>query len=300
MKRINFVRLSFGAALLSMSCFSTVTAKMTITGTPPATVKAGTSYYFRPLVTHAIKGRLEFSYINIPSWSGRYRRTGAIIGTPTTPGVYANIVIQAWDGAHFAVSAPFTVTVTGGSSLPAHGLKISGTPATTATVGQYYSFTPTVIAPAGSSLSYQVANAPRWIQFNKSTGKLSGTPRGSDVSTDRGIVIAVSNGAETMVLPQFNIIVEPTTSASSGIAALSWSKPTVNTNGSPLTNLAGYTVRYGTNAQALSQQVSIGSPNSTGIEIQNLAPGNWYFEVAAVNTASIESSFSNVASKTIQ
>ena len=33
--------------------------------------------------------------------------------TPMAPGVYPDIQIQAWDGEHFAVTAPFTITVLG-------------------------------------------------------------------------------------------------------------------------------------------------------------------------------------------
>ena len=71
-------------------------------------------------------------------------------------------------------------------------------------------------------------------------------------------------------------------------------------NGSPLTNLAGFIVRYGTNAAALSSQISVGSPNSTSAQIDNLKPGTWYFEVAAINTANVASPFSAMVSKTIQ
>jgi len=36
------------------------------------------------------------------------------------------------------------------------------------------------------------------------------------------------------------------------------------------------------------------------VEIENLSPGTWYFEVAAVNTAGVQSQFSSIVSKTIQ
>jgi len=67
-----------------------------------------------------------------------------------------------------------------------------------------------------------------------------------------------------------------------------------------LTNLAGYVIRYGTSSTALNTQISVGSANTTDLEIENLSPGNWYFEVAAINTANVESQFSSIGSKTIQ
>ena len=281
--------------LLSMTCFSAM-AQMTITGTPPATATVGKEYYFVPVVQNANQKTLQFNYVSRPAWSADYMGSGAIIGTPTAPGVYSNIQIQAWDGEHFAETAPFTITVVGAGST---SLKISGTPAATATVGKFYSFTPTVVAPAGSSLTYSVSNKPSWTQFSSATGSLAGTPGAGNVATDSDIVMTVSDGAKSASLAAFNIAVQSASSGATGEATLSWSKPTDNTNGTPLTNLAGYVVRYGTNPAALSSQISVGSANTTDVEINNLSPGNWYFEVASVNTANMESEFSSAVSKTI-
>jgi len=148
-------------------------------------------------------------------------------------------------------------------------------------------------------LTYAVANRPPWAQFSAATGTLSGTPTGSAV-TDANIVVSVSNGSQNAALPAFSIAVDTPAATPAGSATLSWAVPTVNTNGSPLTNLSGYVIRYGTNAGALSSQISVGSPTATSAEIENLTPGTWYFEVAAMNTANVESPFSGVASTTIQ
>ena len=75
---------------------------------------------------------------------------------------------------------------------------------------------------------------------------------------------------------------------------------TVNTNGTPLTNLAGYVIRYGTSSAALNNKISVASASATGVEITNLSPGNWDFAVSAINTANVESQFSAIAGKTIQ
>jgi hypothetical protein len=278
--------------VLSMACFSAV-AQMTISGTPPATATVGKEYYFVPVVHNAIVAQLQFNYIARPAWSGSYRGSGAIIGTPTAPGVYPNIQITAWDGVHFAVSAPFTITVVGSGPQT---LQISGTPPTTATVGKFYSFTPTVVASAGSSLTYQVSNKPTWAQFSSATGALTGTPSAANVATDSDIVVSVSNGTKSASLAAFNIAVQ---AAAAGSATLSWAKPADNTNGTPITNLAGYVLRYGTNLSSLTTQISLTSPNTTSVEINNLSPGTWYFEVASVNTSNVESAFSSAVSKAI-
>ena len=43
---------------------------------------------------------------------------------------------------------------------------ISGSPPTTVTVGQIYSFTPTATDPDGNPLTFVVANLPSWAHFN--------------------------------------------------------------------------------------------------------------------------------------
>jgi hypothetical protein len=217
-----------------------------------------------------------------------------------------------WDYSGYAYSASllgtsitsggftFTLGAPGSTAAPvAQTLQISGTPATTAEVGQFYSFRPTVVASAGSTLTYAVANKPAWAQFSAATGALSGTPSTGSVATDANIVVSVSNGAQIAALPAFNITVQPVTPSVAGTASLSWARPIVNTNGTPLTNLAGYVIRYGTSTTALNNKMSVASASATGVEITNLSPGNWHFAVIAINTANVESQFSAIVGKTI-
>jgi hypothetical protein len=301
MPNLKYALASLITALLSMTYFSANAAEMTISGTPPARVTVGQQYSFQPVVDNANRSQLEFSYVNRPAWTPDYRKCGCLIGVPNEPGVYANIQIQAWDGEHFAQTPPFTITVQGTKTPGAtpQPLKISGSPPPTAVVGEFYRFAPTVVAPAGAALTYAIANRPNWTQFSAATGSLSGVPAASSVGTDAGIKISVSDGAMSATLPQFNIAIAPAAAPAAGSATLRWSKPKQNTDGSPLTNLAGYVIRYGKSAAALNSQISIGSPDSTDVEISNLAAGNWYFEVAAINTANVESQFSALASKAI-
>jgi len=198
--------------------------------------------------------------------------------------------------------ATFTLGAPGSTAAPvAQTLQISGTPATTAEVGHFFSFTPTVVASAGSTLTYAVANKPAWAQFSATTGTLSGTPSTGSVATDANIVVSVSNGAQSAALPAFNITVQPAlvTSSVAGTASLSWSRPSQNTNGSPLTNLAGYVIRYGTSSTALNNTITVASASAIGAEITNLSSGNWQFAVSAINTANVESQISAIVGKTI-
>ena len=208
-----------------------------------------------------------------------------------------------WAGASFTLGASGSPTAGASGSTTASGtltLQISGTPAKTAEVGQFYSFTPTVVASAGSTLTYAVANKPAWAQFSAATGALSGTPSAGSAVTDANIVVSVSNGAQSAALSAFNITVQPAGTAAAGTASLTWIRPTQNTNGSPLTNLAGYVIRYGTSSTALNNTISIASASATSVEITNLSPGNWDFAVSAINTDNVESQFSSIVAKTIQ
>jgi hypothetical protein len=192
-------------ALLFLTALPTLSqaGEMSISGTPSTTARVGEEYRFLPTVENANMNDLSFSYINLPSWSKHYRSSGLIQGVPTEPGVFDNIQIEVWDGLHYAVLPPFTITV---------------------------------------------------------------KPAQLDCA------------------------------APSGVARLSWTIPVANTDGSALTNLAGYLIRYGTNA-ALFTQISVHSAESTEAEIDNLPAGSYYFSIAAVNAADVRSDFLEVVSK---
>ncbi len=89
--------------------------------------------------------------------------------------------------------------------------------------------------------------------------------------------------------------VTPTT----GSAVVTWSRPNENTDGSPLTNLAGYVLYYGTGFPVPFSAIYLDA-NATALEIQNLAPGNWYFQIESVNTEGMPSELSPTVSKTIR
>jgi hypothetical protein len=73
----------------------------------------------------------------------------------------------------------------------------------------------------------------------------------------------------------------------------------VNTDGTPLTDLAGFTINYGNSPGALTQTITVPDAMATTYTIQGLAAGTWYFTVAAYTTIGTESAPSDVASKTI-
>jgi hypothetical protein len=80
---------------------------------------------------------------------------------------------------------------------------------------------------------------------------------------------------------------------------VTWTAPTANTNGSALTDLAGYTIYYGTSPTALTQSVSIPNAGATDHVVQGLSGGTWYFAVKAYTSAGLQSSYSAIISRTI-
>lgn len=83
-----------------------------------------------------------------------------------------------------------------------------------------------------------------------------------------------------------------------GTAQLSWTAPTTNTDGTPLNNLAGYKVYYGTASRNYSQSANVG--NVTTYTIPNLTDGTtYYFATTAINSAGVESGYSNEVSKAL-
>ena len=173
---------------------------------------------------------------------------------------------------------------------------IGGTPATQVQVGQAYSFTPTASDPSGGALSYSIENKPSWATFSIATGELSGTP--TSAGTYSNIIVSVSDGTGSASLPSFSIDV--TSPATTGTATLTWTIPTTNTNGSTVTDLAGYYVHYGTSANDLSNIVQVASAATTSYTVTNLTAGTWYFGVAAYASDGTQSALSNIGSKTIQ
>ena len=165
-------------------------------------------------------------------------------------------------------------------------------------VGQSFVLTPRVGgAPAGATLTFSVQNVPAWMTFNATTGVLSGAPTTTDVGTYSNIVITVSDGSASASAPAFSITVASANSGS-GNASLSWTAPTTNTDGSVLTDLAGYHIYYGSSPTALSEEVTV-SNGVTSYNLEGLTAGTWYFEVTSYTSSGAQSAPSNMASKII-
>ena len=174
--------------------------------------------------------------------------------------------------------------------------QIVGSPRGEVPVGNAYSFVPSASDANGDRLTFSIAGKPGWAYFNKFTGRLGGIPTAADVGSYEEISISVSDGKSSQTLPQFAINV---VQQSNGSATLAWQPPTENTDGSPLTNLSGYRIHYGTQPGHYDSTITVNNAGVTRYVIENLAPGTYFFAITAVSGAGAESDPSGEASKTI-
>ncbi len=218
-------------------------------------------------------------------------------GTPTSQnvGTFSGIVITVSDGKAECFAHGVRDHRQRGREPRADDLRHAARPASTA--GTAYNFQPTGADADGDTLTYTIQNKPTWATFNGSTGRLSGTPTTAAAGVYSAIVISVTDTKDTVSLPAFSITVTaPTTN---GSATLSWTPPTQNTDGSAISNLAGFRIQYGTSANALTQTIEVNNPGLATYVVSGLSSGNWFFSVRAYDSGGAESANSNVVSKTI-
>ena len=79
---------------------------------------------------------------------------------------------------------------------------------------------------------------------------------------------------------------------------LSWDVPTTNSDGTSLTDLAGYTIYYGTASGDYSQSINVGNVTTYTVPIS--IGGTYYFAVTAYDTTGNESDYSNEVTKVIE
>jgi len=291
------ISVSDGVSSSALPAFSiTVKGNMppTISGTPATQVLEGQPYDFRPSASDPEGQALRFSIANKPAWAVFSSSTGQLSGTPSAADVkiFYNIAISVSDGLASSSLLPFNIEVKASNRAPT----ISGTPPTSAQAGLAYAFKPTASDPDGDKLSFSISNRPAWAIFDTATGQLSGTPTAGDVGSYSNILISVSDGQLTASLASFSIAVQQ---VSNGSATLSWQPPEQRTDGSQLTNLAGYRIRYGTATGSYTNVITLTNPGLTSYVIENLPPATYYFVMAAFDNQGAESANTSPVSKTV-
>jgi hypothetical protein len=297
---------AFGSALISLSAPSNAASKtLTISGTPASSVTVSSTYSFQPTAKDTVHSRIKFDIKNKPAWASFDGTTGRLWGRPNRRdvGIYSNISIRLTDWYGYVTTPAFSIKVANALPVPVPAPvsantppTISGHAATAVNAGAAYSFTPTAADANNNTLSFSIKNMPDWAKFNTASGALSGTPAAADVGTYANIQISVSDGKASVALPVFTVAVNQ---MSAGNAALDWTPPTENNDGSVLINLAGYNVHYGTGPDKLTQVVKLANPGLTSYVVDNLSTGTWYFAITSYAADGTESSNSGVVSTKI-
>ena len=81
-------------------------------------------------------------------------------------------------------------------------------------------------------------------------------------------------------------------------AVVHWDAPTINTDGTPLTDLIGFNVYHGTSVTAMMLAASLSADSRSYVE-SDLSASDWYWYVTAVNANGVEGDPSAIVRKTI-
>ncbi|GCF84975.1 fibronectin type III domain-containing protein [Geobacter sp. SVR] len=84
--------------------------------------------------------------------------------------------------------------------------------------------------------------------------------------------------------------------ATTKVVNLAWD-PSTNQDGTPLSNLAGYKVHYGTTSGTYTSVVTVDQGNTAAVNISE--PGTYYFVVTALDSDGNESGYSQEVSTVV-
>lgn len=144
------------------------------------------------------------------------------------------------------------------------------------------------VLPSADSLVWQ---DDKWVAYSSATSALVCA---NDIEPGTN----TADCARKVTVPKSEVAA-PSASAWVAPAKVSWVAPTKNTDGSDLTDLAGYRIEYGSSQSALTREVSLLEPAATDYTIPDLEAGTWYFTVRAVAASGEESDRSQTVSLAI-
>jgi hypothetical protein len=235
-----------------------------------------------------------------------FRRTGVLIIALLFEGCSGTqhagtATADAAGSSTSATGSTASTTGSGPSTTPATAtaaIALQGAPPTTATVGTDYVFQP-VVSPSKAGIIFTATGLPAWLSFNANTGALSGMPAAKDEGTTGHITITAGNGSSSASLTPFTIQVKGAAPSATEAVKLTWSAPTKNADGTPVTDLAGYHIYYGASSSELTKRIDVAGAASTTYVIEGLTSGTYHFSLVAYNSAGLDSGQSNVADQTI-
>jgi hypothetical protein len=144
---------------------------------------------------------------------------------------------------------------------------------------------------ATTTLTWSAANVTACTASSGWSGakSLSGSEASAPLNSDQTYQLSCT-GPNGNVLAMTNVTLRS--------AVVSWTAPTQNSDGSSLTDLAGFKVRWGSASRNYTFSASVTGPAATTFQTA-LDPGTWYFAVTALNAAGQESAPSSEATRTV-
>lgn len=207
------------------------------------------------------------------AWQPTAPPAGACVAIP--PPTTLSLVYSATAGGNYAA-------LDGASVTGAINVRLSGTCSGTgaAPAGPWTFYVDGVAANTENLCPYELNGDNALITLQNGTHKIE------------------IRGSQPVPLANFTVGTTPPPQGT-GSATVGWTPPTQNSDGSSLTDLAGYRVLYGTTPADLTQTVQVAVPSATSYVVTGLVAGTWYFTARSYNTAGAESTNANVVSKVV-
>ena len=205
--------------------------------------------------------------------------------------------------------AAFSIAACGGSGGGAPGTDTAQQPspsglsvAITAPDADQVDTTDDVMSLSGTASSDAGVTAVTWTSDKGHTGTAAGTDSWSVelIPLELGANTITVNATDGEGDTSADTIVINRESTSGGAATLSWEAPTERTDGTALTDLAGYTIHYGRMSGVYDYQIDVNTAGIATYVIENLVPGDWYFAMTAYDSEGMASELSNEAQRHIQ
>ncbi|WP_020477107.1 putative Ig domain-containing protein, partial [Catenovulum agarivorans] len=137
---------------------------------------------------------LTLSAPTLPTWLSFDTSTGVLSGTASNDEVGAHSVVLAVTDGTETLQQSFTITVANTNDAPV----ITSTAVTTATEDQVYSYTFSATdVDSSDTLTLSAPTLPTWLNFDASSGILSGTASNDEVGS-HSVVLAVTDGTESL------------------------------------------------------------------------------------------------------
>jgi hypothetical protein len=151
---------------------------------------------------------------------------------------------------------------------------------------------------SGSSTAATSTTSSSTTGSASQTAADSGTSTSGSSTTSGSTTSGSTTSGSTTTTGSTGSTTPPTPVAGTSLT-LGWVAPTQNSNGTPITDLAGYKIHYGTASENYSKVVAVSNPSISRYVMDSLESGTYFFAITAYNSKGIESTLSGEISATL-